>query len=271
MADKLKGSSNSYILRSKGDVVAFVTNECNYNDARRQAELLSQQTGLPVADLPRLIQGIVRYPELNKILRPTLQVCTRSSERVGRRRGDRFYEIWHPGNLAINDSLTRNFRRCDLQTPIPIPKTEWEDIGRGYYAGQPVMRVHLEAARSDDVPRDGAPYLIYVNMDKDPFKVITGSTLKYYDAREDDRLIMFAGSGTDRDALVELFFSEDKENLDSVGNYLLISNGHSKQPVERLIWVHPYGDGISSETPLLPRVTEHFVGVDAGHVKKSPS
>ena len=100
-------------------LLAVITDAPLYVNARNQTEKLSQEYGIPVADMPLLIKLMADYPEFRKAIRPIF-IDTITGEYHGQRDGDRSYEVWHKtGSLATAQGLESAIAMAELMGFAP--------------------------------------------------------------------------------------------------------------------------------------------------------
>ncbi len=255
----------SQIVQIKSPVLAAVTDRTGYVEARNQAETLSQEHGLTVADMPMVIQAMTTHPEIREAIRPTW-IDTITGEYPGQRDGERYYEAWHSvGSLATAEGLENAFYKADEYAFMPISDDEWAAVGKGNYNGQTVDRVHLEDARKGNVPAPGTPYTIFVRLDKDSAKINGRGQLDYDTFMQDDRVLMITGSPESREALAKMLFGKKEdggEGWSNIGSYHRINEvGFDKRAKGRLAFLNGDGGGLGGGG-ISNR--GRFVGVGAG-------
>ena len=206
---------------------AVAHNSSSYVKARTEAETLSTDHSLRVADMPLGITALTQNPKIRAAIRPNL-LDTITGEYHGQRNGQRSYETWHStGSLATSEGLARAFPKQDDYGFMLISPEEWNAIGKGAYQGTSVQRVHLEEARNGDVPKAGTPYTIFTLLDTDRPGINESTQLSYDQFMKDDRVLMITGSPEYREALAKMFFGEKEdggEGWTSVGSYHRIHN-----------------------------------------------
>ena len=256
----------SQIVQIKSPVLAAVTDKIKYVQERIQAEKLSQENGLIVADMPMAIQAMTTHPEVREAIRP-IWIDTITGEYHGKRDGDRSYETWHSaGSLATANGLKKLFSKVGDYAFMPISDDEWVAIGKGSYNGQTVARMHLEDARKGNVPSAGTPYTIFVNLDKDNPKMNNRSQLDYDTFMQDDRVLMITGSPESREALAKMLFGKKEdggEGWTSIGSYHRINEvNFDPQTKGRLVYLNYDNDGLGGGDSV--SFSGRFVGVGAG-------
>ncbi len=113
----------SQIMQIKSPVLAAVTDKTGYVEARNQAEKLSLENGLKVADMPLVIQAMTSHPEVREAIRP-IWIDTITGEYHGQRDGDRSYETWHSaGSLATAKGLEKMFSKAGAMSVAIIEST----------------------------------------------------------------------------------------------------------------------------------------------------
>src|SRR3989344_4697310 len=238
----------SQIVQIKSPVLAAVTDQTGYVKARNQAEKISQENGLTVADMPMVIQAMANHSEVREAIRP-LWVDTITGEYHGQRDGDRSYETWHSaGSLATAKGLEKAFSGAGEYAFMQIADDEWVAVGKGNYNGQNVARIHLDDVKKGSVPAAGTPYTIFVRMDKDK-PTINGSGQLTYDAfMSDDRVLMIAGSPDNREALAKMLFGRKEdggEGWSNIGSYHRINEaGFDAQAKGRLVYLNNDSGGL---------------------------
>ena len=121
----------SQIVQIKPPVLAAVTDQTGYVKARNQAEKISQENGLTVADMPMVIQAMTNHSEVREAIRP-VWIDTITGEYHGQRDGDRSYETWHSaGSLATAKGLEKLFKQVGDYGFMPISGDEWIAVGKG--------------------------------------------------------------------------------------------------------------------------------------------
>jgi hypothetical protein len=199
-----------------------LTDPIEYVKARNQAEKLSQEHGLIVADMPMVIHAMTTHPEVREAIRP-YWIDTITGEYHGQRDGNRSYETWHSaGTLATAKGLEQLFKQVGNYTFMPISDDEWTAVGNGNYNGQTIARVHLEDARKSKVPAPGTPYTIFVRLDKDKPTINARGQLNYDTFMQDDRILMITGSPESREALAKMLFGkkeDGEEGWSTIGSY----------------------------------------------------
>ena len=212
----------SQIVQIKSPVLAAVTDQIGYVEARNQAEKLSQEHGLTVADMPMVIQAMTAHPEVREAIRSTW-IDTITGEYHGQRDGDRSYETWHSaGSLATAKGLEKLFSKAGDYAFMQISDDEWVAVGKGSYNGQTVARVHLDDAKKGNVPSAGTPYTIFARLDKDSPKINGRGQLDYDTFMQDDRVLMITGSPESREALAKMLFGKKEdggEGWSNIGSY----------------------------------------------------
>lgn len=256
----------SQIVQIKSPVLAAVTDQTGYVKARNQAEKLSQENGLRVADMPMAIQAMTNHPEVREAIRP-VWIDTITGEYHGQRDGDRSYEAWHSaGSLATAKGLEKLFKQAGNYAFMPISDDEWAAVGKGSYNGQTVARVHLEDARKGNVPAPGTPYTIFARLDKDSPKINGSGQLDYDTFMQDDRVLMITGSPESREALAKMLFGkkeEGGEGWSNIGSYHRINEvGFDAQTRGRLAYLDGYYIGLVGYYYF--NIFGRFVGVGAG-------
>lgn len=214
------------IVQAKSPVLAAVADQTDYIKARNQAETLSNKYGLPVADMPLLIQAMNNHSEVRDAIRP-VWIDTITGEYHGQRDGDRSYEAWHPGKnpvftLSTAMGLEKLFSQVGDYAFMPISNDEWVSVGKGDYKCQNIARIHLEDAKKGNVPVAGIPYTIFVRLDKDKPNINDAGRLNYDNFMQDDRVLMITGSPESREALAKLLFGKKEEGGEgwaSIGSY----------------------------------------------------
>jgi len=264
----------SQIVHIKSPVLAAVTDKTGYVKARNQAEKLSQENGLTVADMPMVIQAMTNHPEVREAIRRSVWIDTITGEYHGQRDGDRSYETWHSaGSLATAKGLEKLFKQAGEYgyTFMPISDDEWVAVGKGSYNGQTVARVHLEDAKKGNVPAPGTPYTIFVRMDKDKPTINGGGQLDYNTFMQDDRVLMITGSPDSREALAKMLFGKKEEGGEGwakIGSYHRINNaGFDAKAKGRLACLFYDYDGLCGKDDI--GSNGRFVGVRE-EVKKVP-
>ncbi len=238
----------SQLVQIKSPVLAAVTDQTGYVKARNQAEKLSQENGLTVADMPMVIQAMTNHPEVREAIRP-VWVDTITGEYHGQRDGERSYEAWHSaGSLATAKGLEKLFKQAGDYAFMPISDDEWVAVGKGSYNGQTVARVHLEDAKKGNVPVPGTPYTIFVRMDKDKPTINGRGQLDYDTFMQDDRVLMITGSPDSREALAKMLFGKKEEGGEgwaNIGSYHRINEiGFDAQAKGRLADLGSSNDGL---------------------------
>ena len=254
------------IIQVKSHVLAAVTDRTRYVQARNQAEELSREQGLRVADMPMIIQAMTAHPKVREAIRP-LWIDTITGEYHGQRDGDRSYEVWHSaGSLATAQGLEKLFTQAGGYAFMPISKEEWVAVGKGSYAGQAIARVHLDDARKGNVPAQGTPYTIFARLDKDSPKINGRGQLDYDTFMQDDRVLMVTGSPQSREALAKMLFGKKEEGGEGwsyIGSYHRIHEvGFKEQAKGRLVCLGSYSYGLVGYYNF--SVCGRFAGVGAG-------
>ncbi len=259
------------IVRIKSPVLAVVTDRTDYVKARNQAEILSKENGLNVADMPMVIAAMATHPEVRKAIRP-FWIDTITGEYHGQRDGDRSYEAWHSaGSLATAKGMEKMFSKAGNYAFMPISDDEWARVGKGSYNGKTIARVHLEDARKGNVPAPGTPYTIFVRLDKDSPKINSGeqfggALLDYDTFMQDDRVLMICGSPESREALAKMLFGKKEEGGEgwgNIGSYHRINEvGFDKQAKGHLAYLDLNYDGLNCDSSIYS--DGRFVGVCAG-------
>ncbi|MBI2133428.1 hypothetical protein HYU11_01975 [Candidatus Woesearchaeota archaeon] len=255
----------SQIVQIKSPVLAAVTDQTSYVKARNQAEKLSNEHGLTVADMPMAIQAMTTRPEVREAIRP-VWIDTITGEYHGQRDG-RSYETWHSaGSLATAKGLEKLFKQAGDYAFMPISDDEWVAVGKGSYNGQTVARVHLEDAKKGNVPAPGTPYTIFVRMDKDKPTINGRGQLDHDTFMQDDRVLMITGSPDSREALAKMLFGkkeEGGEGWSNIGSYHRINEvGFDAKPKGRLAYLDGYYYGLGGYYDIYNN--GRFVGVGAG-------
>jgi len=249
----------------KFPVLAAVTDKTGYVKARKEADKLSQEYGLRVADMPMAIQAMASHPVVREAIRPDW-IDTITVEYHGQRDGQRSYEAWHSiGSLATAKGLEKAFFKAGEYAFMQIADYEWVVVGKGSYYGQDVARVHLDDVKKGNVPAAGIPYTVFVRLDKDA-PIINGRGQLNYDAfMQDDRVLMIAGSPDCRDSLAKMLFGskeEGGEGWNNVGSYHRINDaGFDAQAKGRLVYLDIDNLGLVGGSIDLDG---RFVGVGAG-------
>ncbi len=256
----------SQIVQIKSPVLAAVTDQTGYVKARNQAEKLSNEHSLTVADMPMVIQAMTTHPEVRGAIRPNW-IDTITGEYHGQRDGDRSYETWHSaGSLATAKGLEKLFSKAGDYAFMSISDDEWVAVGKGSYNGQNVARVHLEDAKKGNVPAPGTPYSIFVRLDKDSPKINGRGQLDYDTFMQDDRVLMITGSPESREALAKMLFGkkeEGGEGWSNIGSYHRINEvGFDAQAKGRLAFLGSNNDGLVGYVNI--GNSGRFVGVGAG-------
>lgn len=199
------------IVRINSLVVAAVTDRIGYFYARNQAEKLSQEHGLTVADMPMVIQAMATHPEVREAIRP-VGIDTITAECNGQRDGYPSFEVWHSaGSLATAKGVERLFSIGRNHAFMPISYDEWVAVGKGSYNGQTVARVHLEDIRKGNVPTPGTPYTIFVRLDKYSPKINGRGPLDRDTFMQSDLVLMITGSPDARESLAKMLFGKKEE------------------------------------------------------------
>ena len=236
------------VVQVKSPILAVVSDRLSYVRARQQIEGLAKDYGLPVADMPMVIQAIAVHPEVREAVRPDW-IDTITGEYHGQRDGDRSYEAWHStGSLATVEGLEELFGQVGDCGFMPISDDEWVAVGKGSYNGQTVARVHLEDAKKGDVPAPETPYTIFVRLDKDSPKINGRGQLSYDAFMSDDRVLMIAGSPEGREALATMLFGKREEGGEGwadIGSYHRINEvGFDAQAKGRPAYLSGDSDGL---------------------------
>ncbi|MBI2664350.1 hypothetical protein HYX10_03340 [Candidatus Woesearchaeota archaeon] len=238
----------SQIVQIKSPVLAAVTDQTGYVNARKEADKLATEYGLKVADMPMAIQAMANHPEVREAIRPDW-VDTITGEYHGQRDGDRSYETWHSaGSFATPEGLEKVFSKAGQYTFMQIDDDEWVAVGKGNYNGQDVARIHLDDVKKGRVPAAGTPYTAFTRLDKDKAN-INGSGQLMYDAfMRDDRVLMIVGSPDNREALAKMLFGRKEdggEGWSNIGSYHRINEaGFDAQAKGRLVYLGSNFDGL---------------------------
>ena len=231
----------SQIVQVKSPVLAAVTDSDYYVRARKEANKLSREYDLRVADMPMVIQAMTAHPKVRKAIRPTW-IDTITGEYHGQRDGDRSYEIWHSaGSLATAKGLEKAFSKAGDYGFMQIADDEWVAVGKSNYNSQNVARIHLDDVKKGSVPVAGTPYTVFTRLDKDKANINGNSQLNYGAFMSDDRVLMIAGSPESREALAKMLFSKKEdggEGWSNIGSYHRINKaGFDAQAKGRLVYL----------------------------------
>ncbi len=240
---RLMGSSDQ-------KVVAALSAFGSYFNARKEAEILAQEHGLRVADLPLAITVMDLNLEIRKAIRSN-GVDTLTVECHGMRRGsERCYETWHSiGSLATVDGLVDAFEyHTRMDGFVRLPDDEWRAVG----PGREFARVHIDDVKRGDVPKEGDPYACFVRLDKDHPAICSSGRLSYDDWMKDDIVLLRCGSPSCREKLADILFKSPREGGEgwtAVGSHHQIYDVDFVTPKGRLVCLfngnHGLGGSIS--------------------------
>lgn len=246
--------------------LAIITDKIGYVSARKQADELSAEHGLTVADMPLVIQAMSSHPEIRKAIRPSW-IDTITAELHGQRDGERSYEAWHSaGSLASSEGLEKAFPKMGAYGFMKVGDDEWTSVGKGSYDGKNVARIHLDDARNGKVPAPGIPHTIFVLLDKDHPNINKRGPVGYDEFMNDDRVLMITGSPENRERLAKILFGSKEqggEGWTSVGSYHRTNEvGFGTNAVGRLVYVNYNYDGLNGNYDI--GNIGRFAGVGAG-------
>src|SRR3989344_3293643 len=236
------------IVHVKSPLLAVVTDQTGYIKARNQAEKLSQEHGLTVADMPMVIQAMTTHPEVREAIR-SVWIDTITGEYHGQRDGYSSYETWHSaGSLATAKGLEKAFSTAGDYEFMQIADDEWVAVGKGNYNGQDVARIHLDDVKKGSVPTAGTPYTVFTRLDKDKANINGSGQLTYDTFMSDDRVLMITGSPQSREALAEMLFGRKEdggEGWSNIGSYHRINEaGFDAQAKGRLVYLNNDSGGL---------------------------
>ena len=174
--------------------------------------------------------------------------------RHGREYADRAIEYVKKADILKSRDYLRIAGKCGF---MRIDKNEWDEVGKGRYAGQDVPRLSLEDARMGNVPEPGTPHTISLDVENGDYSIndINEITKLDRDAfMRDDRILMLTGSPENREMLAGMYFGPEEnggEGLKSVSAYHLIHHlGFDSVAVGSPIRLGSGSDGIYNYTPI---------------------